>query len=89
MTQVNIKRVKELRDRYARCSKISTFGPVEVFATEKDLLAILNDYLEFREAEEESEGRPRLLQLLEDGLSILNTAQGLTADEIALEGTVR
>ena len=52
---VSIERIRELRNRYSTGNSLMSHAPQEVWRTSKDLVSIMNELLEYREAEEQSE----------------------------------
>ena len=62
--KVSNDRLKQLRDRFAIGYDLLRFAPQEVFNTGRDLASLLNELIEFREAEEMAEAAPE--QFLKD-----------------------
>lgn len=52
---VTIERIKELRDRWQTGNQFKNCGPFEVGRTSDDMISILNEVLEYRDAEEQAE----------------------------------
>ena len=52
---VTNERIRELRDRWQTGNQFKNCGPFEVGRTSDDMVSILNEVLEYRDAEEQAE----------------------------------
>lgn len=58
---VSTERIRELRNRFATGSDMVRHAPQEVWRTSKDLTSIINELLEYRDAEAQAEAKPERL----------------------------